>query len=335
MKDKTIADLYKEKIFLEDGENALHLAEVIRRYGKDGWTKRKIAIALRMIDPNLEELSEITDFDPSKTEEVSKKTGIPISRLSVMSMIIEPKKYLPMDDVMIKLSVNQSIDVSNYSTFLSEWRKILSQNQGYFDDFMDLYLVLSEKREYEKDSSLVDETIKMVEKKDFLSLDMKTFKTFREIYDSLLPSDKKQIAESITDPYVRGALTRHTDALLIVDGSNIAMVESHYPDLENISLAFKLIGNLKEVPWPFKIVFDQNLEYNLRGTQKNLFVEKFQKHPDVKFHSPADEMILETARSTNAWILSNDRYHDYPRIDCVMLRFDGKSISKEKYSHHR
>lgn len=334
MKYNNVVELYKEKVFLEDGENALHLAEIIRRYGKDGWTKRKIAIALEMIDPNLKELSEITNFDPSKTEEISKKTGIPISKLSVMSMIIEPQKYLPMDETMVKLSVNQSIDVSNYSAFLSGWRKVLLQNTGYFDDFIDLYLVLSEKRAYEKDSSIVDETIKMVEKIDFLSLDMKTFGTFKEIYNSLLPSDKKKIADSIKDPYVKGALTRHAGSLLIVDGSNVAMVGLTYADLKNIFLAFRLIGNLKEVPWPFKIIFDQNFEYNLRGTQKKLFEEKFQKHPDVKFHSPADEMILEIARSTNAWILSNDRYHDYPRVDCVMLRFDGKSIFKDKYSHH-
>ncbi len=330
MNPKSVVELYKEKIFLEDGENALHLAEVIRRYGRDGWTKNKMAIALGMINPALKTLSEIKDFDPSKIEDVVKKTGLPISKLSVMAMIMNPRLYLPMDETTIALSKIQSIKVSSYSEFLEGWRKFLAQNSSYFDDFLDLYLVFAEKLEYEKDSSIVDEMIKMVEKIDFLSLNMKTFKAFREVYGDLLPSDKNKIAESIKDPYVRGALTRHINALLIVDGSNIAMVGSPYPDLKNIFLAFRSIGNLKEVPWPFKIIFDQNFEYNLRGTQKNLFAEKFQKHPDVKFYSPADELILEIAKSTNAWILSNDRYHDYPRVKSVMLRFNGTQVIKEK-----
>lgn len=326
---KKVIDLYKEKIFLGDGENALHLAAVIRRYGKDGWTKNKISIALGMISPELKELSKINDFEPAKIQEISKKTGIQISKLSLLAMIIDPHRYLPMDDMMVKLSKIENIKISNYSEFLSGWRKFLDLNSEYFDDFLDLYLVISEKREYENDSSLVNETIKMVDKMNFLSLDMKTFSTFKEIYNSLLPSDKQKIAQSIKDPYVRGVLIKHAEALLIVDGSNISMVGSPYPDLKKIFQAFRLLETLEEVPWPFKIVFDQNFEYNLRGTQKQYFSEEFQNHPNIKFHSPADEMILEIARTTHSWILSNDRYLDYPKVNAVMVRFDGKKVWKD------
>lgn len=319
MKKKTLIDIYKEKIFLGDGEDALHVAEVIRRYGKNGWTKNKLFIALGMIDTKLKKLSEIK-FDSS-----SAKRNVN----GILAMLVDPKNYLPMDDITLKLSEIAGISTKDYATFLSGWRKFLKENENYFDDFLDLYLVFAFEKTH-SDDDILDELVKMTQNLDFLSLDLATFKTFKEIYDSLLPSDKKKVAESIKDPYVRGALTRNAKALLVVDGSNIAMVESPYPDINNISLAFYLMGKMRETPWPFKIIFDENFEYNLKGTQRQLFAERFQRHPDVKFHSPADEMIIEIANTTNAWILSNDRYHDYPHVNAVFLRFDGKKVWKDR-----
>jgi len=311
---KTIIDIYKEKIFLEDGEDALHLAGVIRRYGKEGWTKNKISEALGMIDPKLRSLSEVND--------ISGRTN------GIIAMIKDPKNYLPMDEITIKLAEIEGISTKDYATFMAGWKKFLKDNSAYFDDFLDLYLVFAFKGNY-NNNGIIEDLVKMTQNVDFLSLDMATFNTFREIYNSLLPSDKKFVADSIRDPYVRGALTKNAKALLIVDGSNIAMVGSPYPDLNNIFLSFRLIGKMHETPWPFKIIFDENFEYNLRGTQRRIFEEKFQKHPDVKFHSPADELIIEIAKSTNSWILSNDRYHDYPKINAIFLRFDGKKVWKD------
>ncbi len=308
---KRLIDLYKEKIFLEDGEDALHLANVIRRYGKDGWTKKKISEALKMIDPKLV-LSEAND-----------------SSNGIVTMIMDPKNYLPMDEITIKLAEIEGISTKDYSTFMRGWKKFLKDNSAYFDDFLDLYFVFALKQNYNSDNGVIEELIKMIQNLDFLSLDTATFNTFQEIYNPLLPSDKKLVADSIRDPYVRGALTRNARALLIVDGSNVSMVESPYPDLNNIFLSFRLIGRMRETPWPFKIIFDENFEYNLRGSQKRIFEEKFQKHPDVKFHSPADELIIEIAKSTNSWILSNDRYHDYPKFSATFLRFDGKRVWKD------
>jgi len=325
---KRVLELYKEKILAKDGESALHLAEVIRRYGKDGWTKGRMEIALGMIRQDLKELAGIKEFDPSKIEEISKRTGVPLSKLGIMAMIMYPEKYLPMDEMMISLSEVEGIKTSTYSEFVTGWKKFLANHREYFDDFLDLYIVLENGKAYESDSSIVEEVIKMVFKVDSLSLDERTFSAFQEVYSSLLPSDRRKVSDSITDTYVRGALTRNAHAILLIDGSNISMVNAPYPDLTNIFKAFELLGKMKEVPWPFKIIFDENLEYKLKGSQKILFAEKFQKHPNVKFHSPADEMILEIARSTHSWILSNDRYLDYPKFNAVMVRFDGKKVWK-------
>ncbi|BBJ28498.1 hypothetical protein [Athalassotoga saccharophila] len=310
---KTLIDIYKEKIFLENGEDALHLAGVIRRYGKDGWTKNKISEALGMIDPKFR----------SGANDISER------RNEIMAMLMDPKNHLPMDEITIKLAEIEGISTKDYATFMAGWKKFLKENSAYFDDFLDLYLVFAMKKNQSSDNGIIDDLIKMTQNVDFLSLDLATFNTFEEIYNSLLPSDKKFVADSIKDPYVRGALTRNAKALLIVDGSNIAMVGSLYPDLNNIFLSFRLIGKMHEIPWPFKIIFDENFEYNLKGTQRRIFEERFQKHPDVKFHSPADELIIEIAKSTNSWILSNDRYHDYPRFNATFLRFDGKRVWKD------
>ncbi len=326
---KSIIDLYREKIFTEDGEELLRLAEVIRRYSDGGWTKGKLEIALNMVRAGLGELSKIKEFDPHSIDKVSKQSGIPVSDLGIMAMIVSPENYLPMDETMISLSKIEGIRTDNYQEFLKGWRKFLKDHQDYFDDFLDLYMVVSDKKIENTNKSIIEEIIRMVEKLDFLSIDEKTIKTFEDIYPSFLPSDREKIAGSIRDPYVSGVLIRNGKVGIIVDGSNISMINSPHPDLMNIFRAFESLGNMKNVPWPFKIIFDANIEYTLHGSQKVLFAEKFQKHPCVKLYSPADELILELAKTSHFWILSNDRYLDYPKVDAVTLRFDGKTVWKD------
>lgn len=327
---KTI-DLYMEGIMSETGEDALHLSGSIKRYSKEGWTKKKLRTALEMVSKDLGELAEIGEFDPEEIEKVSGKTGIPIDKLSVMAMVLSPRKYLPMDSFTLSLAKQEKIQTGSYKIFMNGWRTFLRKNESYFDDFLDLYIVLSRKKVVRSsDNEIVEDLADMVRKKDFLSLDDETIADFRDIYSNLLPSDRRKIADSIKDDYVRGVLLRGLETELVVDGSNIAMVNSPHPDLDNIFRAFGLLGKLKKVPWPFRIVFDANFAYNLRGGQKAIFDRKFQTDPRVRLHSPADELIIERAKAGYVWILSNDRYLDYPKVGAKMVRFDGKKIWEDR-----
>ncbi len=327
---KTI-DLYMDGMMSETGEDALHLSGAIKRYSSEGWTKKKLERALEMISPGLGELAAIGSFEPDEIEKISKRTGVSIERLSVMAMVLHPRECLPMDDLTLSLSKSERIPIENYRIFMNGWKTLLRKNESYFDDFLDLYLVLSRKKMVRtSDNEIVSELIRMVEKKDFISLDDRTVKDFREIYSNLLPSDRKKIADSISDGYVKGVLLRGLETEIVVDGSNISMVDSPHPDLENIFKAFRLLGKLKRVPWPFRIIFDANFAYNLRGSQRVVFSRRFQSDPRVRLHSPADELIIERASTGHVWILSNDRYLDYPKVSARMVRFDGKKIWEDR-----
>ncbi len=329
---KTLS-LYLKRLMTEEGENLLHLAGIIRRYSEGGWTKKKLQVALDMIQPGLGEISKTIDMDFNvvNVEELSKKSGIPLSELSVIAMVLNPQMYFPMDKGTVEISKGEGIQTDNYLKFIKGWRKFLKDHSEYADDFLDLYLVLFGKRdELMSDSSVVFELISMVKDVDFLSLNEKTVKDFRDIYDRLLPLDKEKVSNSINDPYVKGVLLKPMNTKLVVDGSNVAMVKSLYPDLENIFLAFKLIGKMKKVPWPFRIVFDANFIYKLRGSQVATFKNRFLKDPRISFHSPADERILEIATLGPSCILTNDRYLEYPKVRAIMLRFDGKRVWEDR-----
>jgi len=320
-----------KRIMSEEGENLLHVAGAIRRYSEGKWTKKKLQRALDMIQPGLGEMSKFIGMDPQEIEKISKKTGISISKLSIVAMLLNPKAYFPMNERTVEISKDENIQTDNYLTFIRGWRKFLKDNSQYADDFLDLYLVLfGRKDEFMSDNSMVQELISMVKEVHFLSLREEMVMDFRDIYINFLPSDKKKISDSIRNSYVKGVLLRPMNAKLVVDGSNVAMVNSLYPDLDNIFLAFELIGKMKRVPWPFRIVFDANFVYKLRGSQITAFKKFFQKDPRISFHSPADEKILEIASAEHTCILTNDRYLDYPKVKAIMLRFDGKRVWEDR-----
>ncbi len=320
-----------DRMLSEEGENALHVANVIRRYSENGWSKKKIQRALSMISPDLEETANFFDINPSETEKISQNSGVPISKISFVSMLLDPNLYFPMNKNTVALSKKEGIATSSYTSFLRGWRKFIKKNSQYADDFLDLYLVLFDRSEESvSDNSIVSDLITQFKNADIFSLVDKTVKDFREIYFKLLPSDKRKVANSITDPYVKGALLRPRNERLVVDGSNVAMVNLPYPDLDNIFIAFELIGKMKKVPWPFRMIFDANFVYKLRGSQKKLFESVFQKDSRVSLHSPADEKILEVAKMTSSCILTNDRYLDYPKINAVMIRFNGKRVWEDR-----
>jgi hypothetical protein len=326
-----ISSILMEKMLSEEGENALHSANVIRRYGRNGWTKKKMEMALKMINPNLKELSIFFNISPAAVEEIAKRNGVPISKLSFVCMLLEPASYFPMSNEIASFSKKIGIPLKDYASFLKEWRKVLHHHKEYVDDFLDLYMLLfGRSDEKMSDNSIVEELIRIFRKKDFLSLNEKDVKDFQEIYSSLLPSDKNKVTNEISDSYVKGVLMRRGKKSLIVDGSNIAMVNKVKADLNNVFYAFDLIGRLKRVPWPFVIVFDANFPYKLKPSQKTLFEKSFQRHPRVYLHSPADEKILEIASYTPSYILTNDRYMDYPKVESVNLRFDGKKIWEDR-----
>ncbi len=322
-----LCTLLLDKMMSEEGENNLYTANVIKKYAEGGWTKKKMEIALKMIAPNLKELSVFHGINPNHIEIIAARSGVDVSKLSFVAMVLEPSEYLAMCDETLKLSEKLGFSVSTYSDFMNKWRRILRTCSSYVDDFLEFYILLFGKSDEKmSNNSIAKEMIELFGKKDYLTLEDNDVKDFREIYDELLPSDKKRVIDSIEDEYVKGVLLRKNERVLIVDGSNIAFTHNAKPSLEMIDKAFTAVGRMRKVPWPFYVVFDANFEYKLNGSQLDEFKRRFLKHPRISFHSPADERILEMASSFSASILTNDRYLDYPKVRAVKLRFDGKKV---------
>jgi len=141
--------------------------------------------------------------------------------------------------------------------------------------------------------------------------DMRKLKKGREKLRHLSNDAKKRMRKlKYTHPYVRTVLFAKNTVPIIIDGSNIIYSKADFPDLKNINKLFEYFARSSPVYFPYRIVFDRNVRYKIKGSQQPE-LEKLLSLPIVELYSPADERIIQLARSLKGHILSYDRFQEY------------------------
>jgi len=235
-----------------------------------------------------------------KLEIASKQLGV--SEIAVLEILFwyDPSTYpLPSDKMLKLFKGNSAMDFLNFSKDLLKREKVRN--------FLDLFLKLEgELTETRKQETIVEDLARKINEID-LPFASKVLE-YKEIYEILNGRDKDRLLSQLkVHDYVVAGLVRKPKAPLIVDGSNILW----FGDLSFriFDVLFQELSSLGTFFFPFKVVFDRNVEYIVPESEKES-LRKWLSSPDVLLESPADDLIIDLAISSNGVILSNDRFKD-------------------------
>jgi len=235
-----------------------------------------------------------------RLEIASKQLGV--SEIAVLEILFwyDPSTYpLPSDKMLKLFKGNSAMDFLNFSKDLLKREKVRN--------FLDLFLKLEgELTETRKQETIVEDLARKINEID-LPFASKVLE-YKEIYEILNGRDKDRLLSQLkVHDYVVAGLVRKPKAPLIVDGSNILW----FGDLSFriFDVLFQELSSLGTFFFPFKVVFDRNVEYIVPESEKES-LRKWLSSPDVLLESPADDLIIDLAISSNGVILSNDRFKD-------------------------
>ena len=235
-----------------------------------------------------------------RLEIASKQLGV--SEIAVLEILFwyDPSTYpLPSDKMLKLFKGNSAMDFLNFSKDLLKREKVRN--------FLDLFLKLEgELTETRKQETIVEDLARKINEID-LPFASKVLE-YKEIYEILNGRDKDRLLSQLkAHDYVVAGLVRKPKAPLIVDGSNILW----FGDLSFriFDVLFQELSSLGTFFFPFKVVFDRNVEYIVPESEKES-LRKWLSSPDVLLESPADDLIIDLAISSNGVILSNDRFKD-------------------------
>ncbi|WP_233186268.1 hypothetical protein [Thermotoga sp. KOL6] len=176
-------------------------------------------------------------------------------------------------------------------------------------DFLELYLYLEgvEEKETKKPEEKTDLLVRL-KRLSLERLNEKEIDELRFLYGILDPLEKNRVRSADVHPYLVAALMRKPYAPIVIDGSNLLWRGNlHVSFIDEI---FEKLAFFREYFFPYKIVFDKNVEYILPISEKKEF-ERWKNSSNVLFESPADDLIISLATSMNAVILSGDRFKEY------------------------
>jgi len=232
----------------------------------------------------------------------SKQLGV--SEIAMLEILFwyDPSAYpLPYGELLKSFRGRSAVDFLNFSKDLLKKEKARN--------FLDLFLKLEgEPAEAQTRGTIVEDLARKINEID-LPFASKVLE-YREIYRILDGRDRNKLLKQLkVHDYVVAGLVRKPKAPLIVDGSNILWFgDLSFRIFDDL---FQELSSLETFFFPFKVVFDRNVEYIVPESEKES-LRRWLKSPDVLLESPADDLIIDLAVSSNGVILSDDRFRDKP-----------------------
>ena len=282
---------------------------------RKGWRERELSelkaifigeLSRLEVDPDVFEFI-VKRIILDKKKKLQKRLEIASAQLNISKMAIleilvryDPNVYPPPFGNILKLFKGTSISV-----FLRFSQALLKKEQ--VSNFLDLFLKLEGEFSH---SQVQNKMIKNLARRiNEIELPFASkILEYKEIYRILDRKDKDELLSQLKiHDYVVAGLTRKPKNPLIVDGSNILW----FGDLSFriFDVLFQELAHLDTFFFPFKIVFDRNVEYIVPESEKK-YLKKWLASSDVFLESPADDLIISLAISLNAIILSDDRFKD-------------------------
>ena len=117
-----------------------------------------------------------------------------------------------------------------------------------------------------------------------------------------------------TGPPRRGLFPRTQPKYVVIDGSNVMHWKDNVPQIETVQA---VVSKLTQAGYAPGVVFDANAGYKLMGEYKHdhalgkLLGLPRDRVMVVAKGTPADPVILASARELGARIVSNDRFRDW------------------------
>lgn len=203
-------------------------------------------------------------------------------------------------------ALKNTIEYESVSDFVEKADKLRKKLGGR--DFMDLYLlfenVKEEKTEEENLLPLFEEKLKNLSLESLGKDDVEELKVY---YELMKPSEKRKVLSLNVHPYVIASIVRKAASPVVIDGSNVLWKGGL--SISYLDQVFTSLAHYKHFFFPYKIVFDRNIPHILPRSEREEF-KRWESSPNVSFESPADDLIISLAVSTNAVVLSCDRFRD-------------------------
>ncbi len=189
-------------------------------------------------------------------------------------------------------------NLSEFKTILKEQKELLKKTG--LTNFLELYALQS----VEKESFFEDIKSNLI---NVNKMNLEENLWIVDFWRKLSPVQKKEV-EKLLDKYVLYVLENLSKGRkgipVVIDGNNVFLsTELKYTKEDKIDVVLNYLTRLKELYFPYYIVFDNNAPY--------IFDTGYFDHKNTYFHSPADELLIEIAKERNGVIFSKDKFRNY------------------------
>ncbi len=174
------------------------------------------------------------------------------------------------------------------------------------------------------DIKMINDIIEEVKKLDIYRLKEFEIRWIKDFYSTLEQNQKESLIETLRansiHPYLRRLLTQKTLTGVVIDASNIMHSGLIEPDPLRLKELMNVLGINQIVYFPLLFVFDANADFIVQK-KRDYWEKNFLNNPNVFFHSPADEYVLNIAFEKKYHVISNDKYRDYNADDVTLFQF--------------
>jgi hypothetical protein len=301
--------------YYERKEWVERLALLLRRNSESGLRllKRELDNSSPLLSFSDENLSFIIDILKDSERDVKERivlasdlSGDTVGNTAHLLYLIYPKHYPPVP----KAIGNEMVTVEEYYS----WKK---RAEKFLGNLVDNYIMFESAFLF-KPSPKISEGIEEFFK-GLSFINVKGIKKAREEYKKLKGKQKERVVRFLNDSYVKKVVTSKRVSPVVIDGSNIVFSQQPFPDIARLDKLFNFMGRAKEALFPYRIVFDANIRYIIRGYQQSQ-LEKWLVLPNVELYSPADDRIIMLARSLKAKVISYDRFLEHNTSGIKILR---------------
>lgn len=229
-----------------------------------------------------------------------------VGNMAHLLYLIYPKRYPPVP----RAFGNEMVSIEEYCNWKKSAEKLLGS-------LVNNYIMLESAFLFEPSPEIGKGIEELFKELSFTNV--KAIKKARDEFMKLKGKQKEKVVRLLKDLYVRKVITSKRISPVVIDGSNIAYSQQSFPDITRLDKLFSSMGKAKEALFPYRIVFDANIRYIIRGYQQRQ-LEKWLVLPNVELYSPADDRIITLARSLKAKVISYDRFLEQDTTGIKILR---------------
>lgn len=239
--------------------------------------------------------------NPDTVKYVAKLINAPLYEIGRIAYFLYPQKNPPLTDILKE-------KIRDFDDYL-KWLKLA---KNLVPCIIKNYIMLESALMYTNKSSAAG--AKRFNLKEFENINHRhiaDIERLRNLMSRANREERKTVINHINNNYVKKVIASKRTYYVIIDGSNILYSGESFPDIFKLDKLFTgTLSTIKSTFFPYRIVFDANVMYMVKGFQQEE-LEKWLALSQTELYSPADERILQLANEKNACVISYDRFLEY------------------------